>query len=127
YLPNPMSVRLRLSATGINKDLLQKRIEDEIEKLIALIPEHIFGYDDDTLPAVIGKLLTKNNNMLAVAESCTGGYISHLITLVPGSSGYFKGAITAYSNELKENLLGVNRDVLLRHGAVSEPVVRQMA
>ncbi len=127
YLPNPMSVRLRLSAVGDNEELLKQRVEKEAAKLQDLIPDYIFGYDEDTLPEVIGRMLIENGRLLAVAESCTGGYISHLITLVPGSSGYYKGGLTAYSNELKENLLGVDPELITRNGAVSEPVVRQMA
>jgi len=127
YLPNPMSVRLRLSAVGDNEELLKQRVEKEAAKLQDLIPDYIFGYDEDTLPEVIGRMLIENGRLLAVAESCTGGYISHLITLVPGSSGFYKGGLTAYSNELKENLLGVDPELITRNGAVSEPVVRQMA
>ena len=127
YLPNPMSVRLRLSAIGENMDLLKRQVEAEVEKLKILIPEYIFGYDDESLAEVIGRMLSDKGKTLAVAESCTGGYISHLITLVSGCSAYYKGGITAYSNELKENLLMVTPEVLLKNGAVSEQVVLQMA
>jgi nicotinamide-nucleotide amidase len=127
YLPNPMSVRLRLSAMGADTEVLKKQVNDEIERLKQLIPDFLFGYDNETLAEVTGRMLLENNQTLAVAESCTGGYISHLLTLVPGSSAYYKGGVTAYSNETKVNILDVSREVLQKYGAVSEQVIRQMA
>lgn len=127
YLPNPMAVRLRLSAMGNNKEKLKAEVELEIEKLKHIIPESIFGYDTETLAEVIGRMLTENKSTLAVAESCTGGYISQLITAVAGSSVYYKGAVTSYSNEIKEKVLGVNKSTLEQVGAVSEQVALQMA
>lgn len=127
YLPNPMSVRLRLSAMGSKPDELKQQVYEETERLSQLIPEYIFGFDNETLAEVTGRLLIGKSKSLAVAESCTGGYISHLITLVPGSSGFYKGGITAYSNELKEKLLKIPSNLISEYGAVSEPVVRQMA
>ncbi len=88
------------------------QVEKEVELLKKIIPDHIFGYDNETLAEVIGRMLVKSGKTLAVAESCTGGYISHLITSVPGSSAYFRGGITAYSNETKKNLLEVREDSL---------------
>lgn len=127
YLPNPMSVRLRLSAFGDDINFLEQQVEAEIEKLKLLIPGHIFGYNNETLAEVIGRMLVIKGKSLAVAESCTGGYISHLITSVPGSSEYYKGGITAYSNELKEKLLGASPRSLEKYGAVSNEVVQEMA
>lgn len=127
YLPNPVSVRLRLSATGTNLDELKEQVQNEIEKLNKIIPEHIFGYDDETLAEVVGRALQEKGLTLALAESCTGGYISHLITSVPGCSEWFKGGVVAYSNEIKQSLLGVSEESLLKYGAVSEQVVREMA
>lgn len=127
YLPNPMSVRLRLSAIGDDKEMLKKVVNDEVEKLRQIIPDAIFGYDDDELAGVVGKLLRERGATLAVAESCTGGYISHLITSVAGSSDYYKGSVTAYSNEAKQNLLGVSAESLEKFGAVSREVAEQMA
>jgi nicotinamide-nucleotide amidase len=126
YLPNPMSIRLRLSATGGEMIELKEQVEKEIELLKKIIPEHIFGFDNETLSEVIGRKLRKNKKTLAVAESCTGGFISHLITSVPGSSDYFNGGITAYSNAIKQNSLSVSRSSLLDFGAVSEQVAREM-
>ena len=127
YLPNPMSVRLRLSATGSNEIILQQQVETEIEKLQQIIPESIYGFDNETMAEVIGKLLKVSGKTLAAAESCTGGYISHLITSVPGSSVYYKGSVTAYSNQVKQNILGVNESSLIKFGAVSEVVAKEMA
>ena len=127
YLPNPMSVRLRLSAMGTDENLLKQQVENEVDKLRKLIPENIFGYDTDTLGEVIGRLLTENGKTLAVAESCTGGYIAHLITSVPGSSNYFNGSVTAYSNAVKQNILQVQETSLIEYGAVSKAVATEMA
>ncbi len=127
YLPNPMSVRLRLSAIGDDKAALEQIVEEEIRKLQKLIPQDIYGYDNDTMAEVIGRLLKEQNNKLAVAESCTGGYISHQITSVSGSSEYYQGSLTTYSNEAKQNLLGVKPETLEKFGAVSEEVAREMA
>jgi nicotinamide-nucleotide amidase len=127
YLPNPMSVRLRLSAMGNNLNELKEQVQLEIERLKQIIPDHIFGFDNETLAEVIGRVLLENGQTLAVAESCTGGYISHLITSVAGSSGWYKGGVTTYSNEMKQNLLGVSEDSLHKYGAVSEQVVCEMA
>jgi nicotinamide-nucleotide amidase len=127
YLPSPVSVRLRLSAMGESKSELQSAVEAEIEKLKQIIPENIFGYNTETLAEVIGRDLTETGDKLAVAESCTGGFISHLITSVPGSSAFFNGAVTAYSNQIKETVLNVNSETLEQFGAVSEQVAKEMA
>ncbi|WP_319503593.1 competence/damage-inducible protein A [uncultured Draconibacterium sp.] len=126
YLPNPMAVRLRLSAIGDDIEVLKIDVEKEIKKLQTIIPEAIFGYNTETLSEVIGRQLVLQNKKLAVAESCTGGYISHLITSVSGSSEYYNGSVTSYSNEMKEQLLGVSRENLEKYGAVSEQVAREM-
>ncbi len=127
YLPNPMAVRLRLSALGDDRNELKQQVEKEIGKLKQLIPENIFGFDTETMAGVIGRLLKGQGRTLAVSESCTGGYISHLITSVAGSSAYYKGGVTAYSNEIKEKILKVEPGTLKKYGAVSEQVAREMA
>ncbi|NQU85064.1 MAG: competence/damage-inducible protein A [Mariniphaga sp.] len=126
YLPNPMAVRLRLSALGNDTQVLKSLVEKEIEKLKLIIPKYIFGYDDDNLASVIGRYLVERNESLAITESCTGGYISHLITSVPGCSEYYKGSVTAYSNEVKQNILGVKKESLNNFGAVSKEVAEEM-
>lgn len=127
YLPSPMAVRLRLSAKGNNKPELEKLVEAEVIKLQQIIPENIYGYNQETMAEVIGRVLQQNGKTLAVAESCTGGFISHLITAVAGCSAYYKGSVTAYSNEIKEKILGVKTESIFEHGAVSEQVAKEMA
>ncbi|MGD0710905.1 MAG: competence/damage-inducible protein A [Bacteroidales bacterium] len=127
YLPSPGLVRLRLSARGNNRDGLKKEIEREVVKLQGIISDNIYGYDTETFEQIIGKLLTAKGKTLATAESCTGGYLAHCITKVPGSSLYYKGSVIAYSNEIKENVLDVSNQTLLKHGAVSEECVKEMA
>lgn len=83
--------------------------------------------DENALEVVVGQLLKRRELTLAVAESCTGGLVSHRITDVPGSSAYYQGSVTSYSNEIKERVLHVKRDTLERYGAVSEPAARGMA
>ncbi len=127
YLPHPGVVRLRLSAYGFDKTILEEEIETHVHKLNKLIPDLIFGFNDDTLQSVIGKLLKDKNKTLATAESCTGGYIAHLITSVPGSSEYYKGSVISYSNEVKKDILKVSEETLNNYGAVSEQCVIEMA
>jgi nicotinamide-nucleotide amidase len=127
YLPKPGIVRLRLSAVGSDKKEINHAIETEIEKLKKIIPNNIFGFDDEDLSIVIGKLLREKKQTLSTAESCTGGYIAHLITSIAGSSDYYKGSVVAYANEIKEQLLGVQEKSLVKYGAVSEVVAREMA
>ena len=127
YLPNPQNVRLRLSARGENKKYLLKLLDQKINELTAVIPDYIYGYEEDTMAGNIGKILQEQNLTMSVAESCTGGFIAHSITSNPGSSDYFKGGVIAYSNELKINLLEVDRNIISDKGAVSKEVVEAMA
>jgi nicotinamide-nucleotide amidase len=87
----------------------------------------VYGENNETMESVVGALLTEHRSTVATAESCTGGLIAERITDVPGSSGYFCGGVVAYSNEAKASMLGVPRELIEAHGAVSEPVVRAMA
>jgi len=127
YLPQPGIVRLRLTGQGEDEPRLQKQMDEEIAKLRSLIPDFVFGEGDTTLEAVVGNLLKEKGSTLTTAESCTGGYIAHLVTSIPGSSAWYKGSIIAYSNEIKMKELGVSEKALLESGAVSEEVVKQMA
>jgi len=126
YLPNYNKVKLRLTAKGNNKSNLENGIDTQIKKLNELIGEYIYGYDNDTLESIVGKLLIQEKSSIATAESCTGGFIAHKLTSIAGSSAYFNGACITYSNEMKSELLGVDKRVLDKHGAVSEEVVAQM-
>lgn len=127
YLPSPMAVRLRLTARGNDRELLRQEVDNQIASLKPLIGESIYGYDGDTMAGAIGRLLLPGGHTLAVAESCTGGYVSHLITLTPGCSAWYRGGVTAYSNELKTALLGVSPNTLEHHGAVSRETALEMA
>ncbi|MEL7586579.1 MAG: competence/damage-inducible protein A [Prolixibacteraceae bacterium] len=127
YLPSPFMVRLRMSAYGTEPGLLKEEVAHQIEKLKILIPNNIFGYNQDTLAGVTGQLLVKANATAGVAESCTGGYISHLFTANPGSSAYFKGCIVSYANEVKTFVLNVKPETLASFGAVSKEVAIEMA
>ena len=127
YLPQPGIVRLRLTGTGVDISSLKKEIDLHIEELVTIIPDLVFGYGEETLEEVVGEILKKENATLATAESCTGGYIAHLITSIPGSSAYFRGSVIAYSNQVKTASLGVKEETLIAHGAVSKHTVIQMA
>ena len=127
YLPRPGIVRLRLTATGLCADKADQLLQEKIDALQEIIPEHIYGFEDMLLEEAIGELLKEKKLTLSTAESCTGGNIAKLITSVPGSSAYFKGSMIAYSNEVKINGLGVDRALIERHGAVSREVVEAMA
>jgi nicotinamide-nucleotide amidase len=127
FLPSPGIVRLRLSAQGDDKKQLKNTIEGSIRPLREILKDAILSEDDESIEVIISKLLINNNKTLAVAESCTGGNIAHLMTLVPGSSAYFKGGVVAYSNEVKQSILGVMELLITEKGAVSEEVVECMA
>jgi competence/damage-inducible protein CinA-like protein len=127
YLPQPGIVRLRLSAYGDDDEKLTEQVNAEVEKVKTIIQDLIFGYDDDSLENVLGQLLKEKGQTMATAESCTGGYIAHLITSIAGSSAYFIGSLVSYANEIKVKELGVEQTDLDEFGAVSEQVVRQMA
>ncbi len=127
YLPSVGQVRLRLSGLGEDHDKLNEEMKIIITALYYIIGEYIFGLEDDTLQKSVGELLHKKNKTLSTAESCTGGYISHLITSVPGSSSYYIGSIISYSNEIKTHELNVDENILNTHGAVSKECVSKMA
>ena len=128
YLPSPGLLRLRISVSGDNYDHLNEKLNNLTEEASNIIGHRkVFGFGQETLETVIGSLLVSKNRTLATAESCTGGYISKLITSVPGSSRYFRGGVVAYNNEIKTKFLGVGTDALEKHGAVSREVVEQMA
>lgn len=126
YLPNYGMVRLRITGSGTNKAKLEDELDREFEKVKALVKEWMVIDEDLPLQVVISQLLKEQGKTLCTAESCTGGYIAHLITSVPGSSTYYKGGIVPYANEVKENLLQVAAETLKTVGAVSEETVKQM-
>ena len=127
YLPSPQNVKLRLSGFGLERTEVLQRIDLKIKELVEVIPDYIYGYEDETMAGNIGKILKERGHSLATAESCTGGTIAQFITANPGCSTYFAGGIVAYSNDLKINVLGINPELLDRHGAVSKEIVEAMA
>jgi nicotinamide-nucleotide amidase len=127
YLPGLGEVKLRLTGIGDSLDSLKAETKKLSEKLIPLVGDFIYGYGDEPLEVVIGRTLQEKKLTLAIAESCTGGYLSHLITTVPGSSAYFQGSIVPYAYEIKMQQLGVLPETLERFGAVSEETIREMA
>lgn len=127
YLPNARGIRLRLSAYDRNGAETVREIEDRFEALKEFIGPNILGYEPASMESAVAELLTAKGLTLAVAESCTGGSISARITALPGSSRYYLGGVTTYSNDSKINLLGVSPEDLYRFGAVSGPVAEQMA
>lgn len=127
YLPSFGGVKLRLTTTGNDEATLDQQLADQVEKVLPLIEKNVFGFDDDELEVVVGRLLQERNLTLGIAESCTGGFVSSQITKIPGSSAYFWGSIVSYSNVVKVNQLGVDPSTLDQFGAVSEETVRQMA
>lgn len=127
YLPRPGVIRLRLTGEGSDEVALNKVLDEQFEKLQFVAGEYAFAADDIEIQEVIGRLLANGDKKIATAESCTGGYIAHLITSVPGSSNYFEGSLVSYSNDVKRDLLNVREDNLKRRGAVSEQVVSDMA
>ncbi len=126
YLPAYVIVKLRLKAIGENKEQLEKELNFYFESLKKLVTEILVSDEDKRAEELIGEILIKSGKTLATAESCTGGYIAHLISSVPGASNYFKGSIVSYSNEVKENVLNVSPQTLEKFGAVSEEVVSEM-
>lgn len=126
YLPSYGMVKLRLTAQGQKKELVEKEVEPHFTQLLEKVAPFLVSDADEGLEVVIGKILKQQRRTLATVESCTGGYIAHLITSVSGSSAYYKGSIVSYANEVKENLLHVPAEILKQHGAVSEETVRAM-
>jgi nicotinamide-nucleotide amidase len=127
YLPASGIIKLRLTATGTDRESLSDMVNEQVAKLYKIIPEFIYGENEESLETVIGKLLKAKNKTVCTAESCTGGEIAHLITSNPGSSAYYNGSVVAYANSVKVKLLGVQETQLESDGAVSETVVREMA
>ncbi|MDO7581447.1 MAG: competence/damage-inducible protein A [Flavobacteriales bacterium] len=128
YLPNLGRVRLRLSGKGTDENLLNNRIDAEIEKLYPLIGDIIMGFEEEaSIEEQLQAQFIKTNNSLAIAESCTGGKIASRLTQIPGASSYFKGCVVAYATEVKVNLLGVSKGLIDNFSVVSAPVAEAMA
>jgi len=126
YLPTYGMVRLRLTTSGFDKTKTEKVINDQFQQLKKLVHDYMVTDEDEPMQQVLGKILLKNKKTISTAESCTGGAIASLITSVPGSSGYFKGSIVSYANEIKESELNVKEETLEKFGAVSGETVKEM-
>jgi nicotinamide-nucleotide amidase len=125
YLPSPGIVKLRISSPNGEQD--KAIIEDYLSELKNTLPEAVFGYENETLPEIIGKILRENNLKIGTVESCTSGLLANQIVSVSGASDYFEGSLLTYSYKLKEEILGISKTTLRENGAVSEIVALQMA
>lgn len=127
YLPNYGMVRMRLSSTGLEKDTVENEVQHYFDALQLLVKKFLVTNEDEPMQQVLGKLLLSKNRTVSTAESCTGGYIAHLLSQKSGASAYYTGSVISYSYKAKEDLLQVDRTTLETKGAVSEKVVTQMA
>jgi nicotinamide-nucleotide amidase len=120
-------IQIKLYGRGKNKEAIHHRMNKASAAIIEEIGDNVFSEDESPMEAVVGRLLLKQNAKIAVAESCTGGLISHLLTNVPGSSNYFLFSGVTYSNEAKQKVLGVSSETLEHYGAVHENTAKEMA
>jgi nicotinamide-nucleotide amidase len=127
YLPNGRIVKLRLTSVGNDAEKLKAEIDKQTQKLSSILGDSIVSYEDVPIEKIIFDQLKLSNKTFATAESCTGGNIAHVFTLLQGSSSVYKGGVVAYSNEVKVSALGVRSRDIEKCGAVSETVVSQMA
>ena len=128
YLPSPGKVRLRLTARGLNEELLKNEIKRQVEKLDLLLHDIIVGYnEDEPIEVVLGRLLTDKKVTIATAESCTGGKIAATLSAVPGASNYFKGSVVSYATQVKIDVLDIDENLIAKHGVVSAEVAKEMA
>lgn len=127
YLPNFGMVRLRLTGTGLDENTLISNIEKAFTELKIKVAAYLVTDKDESMEVVVGSLLKANNQTVATAESCTGGYIGHLLSKHAGSSQFYTGGIISYDNRIKTEFLDVSKDILHTVGAVSKEAVEQMA
>lgn len=128
YLPNPGRVRLRLTARGKNKEILEKSIQENVISLTKIISDIIVGFDEDeTIEVVIGRLLKQQNKTISTAESCSGGKIAERITSVSGASAYFRGSVVSYATDTKVSVLNVLQQTINQYSVVSKQVATEMA
>lgn len=127
YLPVGTRVKLRLTASGENEELLRQQTEEEIQKLLPLVEGHVIAVSEDKIENILAEMLTERNLTISTAESCTGGELAKMITSVSGSSKYFLGGMIAYATEKKIKILNVSRETVDQFTVVSEQVAREMA
>ncbi len=125
YLPSPGIVKLRLSSKNGRID--SDKINTYFEEVLKRIPKHAYSIGEKSISEVLGQLLIDKNMTIGSVESCSGGTIAKELVKIAGSSRYYEGSIVAYSYKEKENLLGISHDDLIKHGAVSEEIIAQMA
>jgi nicotinamide-nucleotide amidase len=126
YLPNYGMVRLRLTGFGEDKATLEAAVNDSFERLKDTVSEYLVTAADEKMQQVIGRLLKNKQKTVGTAESCTGGYIAHLLTAEAGASAYFKGSVISYANEVKQDVLHVSPDTITTYGAVSQQTAEEM-
>jgi nicotinamide-nucleotide amidase len=127
YLPSYGLVRLRISGYETTNAAIDQIMQQKVDELLPLISDFVYGFDDEKLEEVVGRILARCDQSIATAESCTGGYLAHMITSVSGSSAYYKGSALTYANDAKVNVLNVKGGTIDKLGAVSEEVAIQMA
>ncbi|MFZ9221624.1 MAG: nicotinamide-nucleotide amidohydrolase family protein, partial [Sediminibacterium sp.] len=127
YLPNYGMVRLRLTSSGADEKALNQQLDTLFANLTELVREYLVTDQDETMEMVVGKLLKSSNQTVATAESCTGGYIGHLLSKHAGSSQFYTGGVISYDNRIKTEFLDVPTEILQTVGAVSKEAVEQMA
>jgi len=127
YLPHYNIVRVRITGRGTDKKTVEDQLNQAKNQIIEILDDHVVAITDEKIEEVIGNLLSNRKETVSFAESCTGGYVAHLITSIPGSSSYFPGSVVTYSYENKTDILGIDPDVLWSKGAVSQEVVEKMA
>ena len=124
YLPKDGIIRLRLSSYG---EATEEELQSHLDTLLPLISDYLLATEDISLEALAGRLLKQQGMTIATAESCTGGRLAAALNAQSGASAYYMGSVVAYDNSIKQQVLGVQHDTLLQHGAVSEQTVLQMA
>ena len=128
YLPNPGRVRLRLTARGESKEILENAIQENVQTLTKIIGDIIVGFDEDeTIEVIVGRMLTQQSKTISTAESCTGGKIAQMFTSVAGASHYFRGSVVCYATNTKISVLGVDAKTIEKYTVVSSEVAREMA
>ncbi|MGI9582324.1 CinA family nicotinamide mononucleotide deamidase-related protein [Chryseobacterium sp. RRHN12] len=127
YLPVGTRVKLRLTASGENEELLKQQTEEEIQKLLPLVEGHVIAVSEDKIEKILAEMLTERNLTISTAESCTGGELAKMITSVSGSSKYFLGGMVAYATEKKIKILNVSEKTVEQFTVVSEQVAQEMA
>ncbi|MEP2023291.1 MAG: competence/damage-inducible protein A [Reichenbachiella sp.] len=127
YLPGKGQVRLRLTGVGENREELEAEMDNQIEEVLPLIKKYVFGFGDIQIEDAVGEMLKSRELKIATAESCTGGFLAHRLTAVPGSSEYYWGSVISYHNDIKKETLKVSEKTLETYGAVSEETATEMA